>query len=305
MRTIYKTKLLQDFTTLPNTLLRDVNLSYKARGMLAMILSNRDGWVVHSSWLRENGREGKEAISSGMHELEAAGYAVFANERDDLGRITAVWTFYDSPVDEHLRTQRTGRGGVGLPCAGNPADGKPGDGNPASGKPSDGNPATKKEHEQKDYVVAGAPPERSSQTNIQKPPSAVPAVVPSPSAEEERQIRGLLNFWALAHEKIHDGLKYQPKPDDEKMVRTTLKEMLKSCAYSNIPRMMYWCLLVGQPTLPGKFNPFCKCGIAKRYGVAKFCKHWLDIGLELYGDIPKWVEDGVREIYAEVTHKVA
>lgn len=139
-KTIFRTRVTTEFTTLPNALLRDKRLSFKARGMLAMILSNRDDWQVHQSWLEEQGTEGREAVRSAFCELEASGYATHTVRRGAGGVFEAcVWTFHDSPVPVDKRTCRTGWTWA-------PEDGKPCDGKPSDGKPSDGNPSPKKEH---------------------------------------------------------------------------------------------------------------------------------------------------------------
>jgi len=144
-KTIYRTRLTANFTTLPNALLRDSKLSFKARGMLAMILSNADTWEAHQTWLVSQGTEGREAIRSGMVELEKAGYAVFCERKDELGRFAQViWTFYDVPVAVQDRSSDS--------CLNSPCDGNPTDGNPTDGNPTDGNPSTKKEHTPKNNL---------------------------------------------------------------------------------------------------------------------------------------------------------
>lgn len=144
-KTIYRTRLTANFTTLPNALLRDSKLSFKARGMLAMILSNSDTWEAHQTWLVSQGTEGREAIRSGMAELEKAGYAVFCVTKDDSGRfVQKIWTFYDSPVFESDRSNVSHWMDDCMEIP--PCDGNPPSGFPASGFPASGNPSTKKEH---------------------------------------------------------------------------------------------------------------------------------------------------------------
>jgi len=107
-QTIFRTVLTRDFTTLPNALLRDASLSYKARGILAMLLTNRDDWQTHLGWIEEQGQEGREAIRSGVQELEAAGYMVNTSREREGGQFTgSVWTVYDTPVTETERSNKT------------------------------------------------------------------------------------------------------------------------------------------------------------------------------------------------------
>ena len=62
------------FTQIPNAWLRDSGLSYKARGILAELLSHAKGFTVSRDRMARMSKEGKDAISSGIAELEAHGY---------------------------------------------------------------------------------------------------------------------------------------------------------------------------------------------------------------------------------------
>lgn len=105
-RTIYRTVHTQDFTVLPNALLRDKSLSFKARGMLAMLLTNRDDWEAYAGWIQAQGTEGREAIASGIAELEAAGYMAHRISASEGGKFARhVWTIYDTALAEEKRTK--------------------------------------------------------------------------------------------------------------------------------------------------------------------------------------------------------
>lgn len=75
------------FTQIDNDLLRDERLSFKARGILAMVLSNKDSWLTTSAWIEGKGQEGREAIKSGLAELEKHGYLVRTIARNSGGKI--------------------------------------------------------------------------------------------------------------------------------------------------------------------------------------------------------------------------
>jgi hypothetical protein len=62
-----------NFTRVPNTLLRDSRLSFKARGILVMILSHGK-WDATNEWIQSQGLEGREAIRSAVKELIQHGY---------------------------------------------------------------------------------------------------------------------------------------------------------------------------------------------------------------------------------------
>lgn len=118
MNTIHRKKLTDNFTVLPNALLQDKRLSFKARGILCLMLSLPQNWQTYSSWIQEQGLEGREAVQSALAELEALGYLQRNPEKDDLtGRFLGnVWHWNSEPKIQI------------------PADGKPSDGFPAPTK---------------------------------------------------------------------------------------------------------------------------------------------------------------------------
>ena len=50
---IFKSKLSENYVTLPNATIQDVDLSWEARGLLAFMLSLPSDWAIHKSWLGE------------------------------------------------------------------------------------------------------------------------------------------------------------------------------------------------------------------------------------------------------------
>jgi hypothetical protein len=58
------------FTQIPNAWLRDNRLSYKARGLLAELVSHTVGWEVSIQRIANNGVDGKDSIGSAIQELE-------------------------------------------------------------------------------------------------------------------------------------------------------------------------------------------------------------------------------------------
>lgn len=118
MNTIHRKKLTDNFTVLPNALLQDKRLSFKARGILCLMLSLPQNWQTYSSWIQEQGLEGREAVQSALAELEALGYLQRNPEKDDqTGRFLGnVWHWNSEPKIQI------------------PVDGKPSDGFPAPTK---------------------------------------------------------------------------------------------------------------------------------------------------------------------------
>lgn len=85
------------FTVLGNDLLRDSRLSFRARGLLAYVLSMPDNYRVSSHTLARAALEGRHAVLTALEELRAYGYATTVTRRSDDGRITTVTVVYDTP----------------------------------------------------------------------------------------------------------------------------------------------------------------------------------------------------------------
>lgn len=84
------------FTQIPNAWVRDKRLSYKARGLLAELMSHEPGFEVSRESIARNGQDGDSAVRTAIAELEAAGYLRRSQERSDGQRFgAAVWTTCD------------------------------------------------------------------------------------------------------------------------------------------------------------------------------------------------------------------
>lgn len=85
------------FTQIPNQAVRDKRLSHKARGILAVLLSHKDGWQIDAHALADDSPDGRKAILSGLRELVDCGYIVYVNRRGSDGRMRKEMTVYEVP----------------------------------------------------------------------------------------------------------------------------------------------------------------------------------------------------------------
>lgn len=98
----------EHFTILRNDVLRDTRLSFRARGLLAAILSRPDNWTVRSTQLATEGGEGRDAIRSALAELRNYGYLHIEKVRMTDGTLMTEQVVYDHPTTKALVAPETG-----------------------------------------------------------------------------------------------------------------------------------------------------------------------------------------------------
>lgn len=79
-----------NFTTILNQALRDPRMSWKARGILATMRSFAEGWVFYASRLETLSRDGRDALRTGLSELERLGYLRRQVVKDGQGRFVRL-----------------------------------------------------------------------------------------------------------------------------------------------------------------------------------------------------------------------
>lgn len=137
------------FSQIPNAILRDYRLSWRARGLLAELLSYPADYLISVDELVKRARrvsgatEGRDAMRAAVRELKAVGYIVSTKRQDAQGRwVTEIEVTddpaYDMPnptLDSAAVTPAhapdagvfAGRTDDGIPGVGEPGVGKPGD----------------------------------------------------------------------------------------------------------------------------------------------------------------------------------
>lgn len=144
-------RLPSNFVQMHKAFLEDMNLSYKAKGILAYLLTKPDGWIARVSDLMKHGRDGRESIYNGLKELQEHGYYQKQQIRNDRGRFSH-WesTICEIPIwklDTRLKTSHPPNPGnpyadESLMNTGfSPDTGFPDTDNPNTAKPNPGNPS--------------------------------------------------------------------------------------------------------------------------------------------------------------------
>ena len=95
---VFRIERTRDYTIMANHHLRNCQLSLKAKGLLSMMLSLPDGWNYTVRGLATICKEGVDAISGAVRELESAGYIIRYQRRDRQGRISDTeYVIYEQP----------------------------------------------------------------------------------------------------------------------------------------------------------------------------------------------------------------
>lgn len=119
-------RITTNFTVVPNQILNDGRISFRAKGLLVYILSKPDHWRTTTSHLATIGPDGRQAIQTMMRELEHAGYVVRRRYQDPS---TGQWR-YDTLVFDcpHLGTRPPEQLSTDCP---QPQSTSPAEGNPS------------------------------------------------------------------------------------------------------------------------------------------------------------------------------
>jgi hypothetical protein len=90
-------KRTDPYARIDNRVLNDKRLSYRARGILAYLLSKPNDWEVQADDIVRRGKEGRDAVRAAFRELRDCGYAQLITTQQ--GR---RWIIYETP-DQQFR----------------------------------------------------------------------------------------------------------------------------------------------------------------------------------------------------------
>lgn len=117
--------LIGNFTAVPNQIVNDARLSFKARGILLYLISKPDSWEFSEERISLRSTDGKASIKSGLKEIEKFGYLERKKIKSDNGKFIGIEYTVTLPDvrDENLTIVRKSD------------DGKTNDGKTVDGKP--------------------------------------------------------------------------------------------------------------------------------------------------------------------------
>jgi len=98
-------------------MLRDKRLSFKARGILAMVLSHAEEWDAQRDWIEnQSEHDGRAAVQSALNELTKFGYRRVGKEQQPDGTFRTVVLWFHEPEGNDLSIIRpTENPTVGFP----------------------------------------------------------------------------------------------------------------------------------------------------------------------------------------------
>ena len=97
---LLKKKFKNNFTQVPNTIIRDNRLSYKAKGLYMHLVSKPDNWVYRVKEFEGASKDGRDSVQSGIKELEKYEYLIRVFERNKFGKFKCYdYYIYDEPLN--------------------------------------------------------------------------------------------------------------------------------------------------------------------------------------------------------------
>jgi hypothetical protein len=100
-----KTIKNSNYTTIDNSVSKDIKLSLKAKGLLLVIMSLPNDWDFSINGISKICKEGRDSIYSAINELIKNGYCQRVIIKNDKGKIMGSdYTFFESPYTDNPYT---------------------------------------------------------------------------------------------------------------------------------------------------------------------------------------------------------
>lgn len=123
---IKKRRTSESFTIIPNETLQDTSLSFEAKGLLSIILSLPDDWIIRKEWMRKQCPScGRDRLDRILKELQQVGYMTKELKHDENGKLAGYdWIIYDLKQPQ-ASDSKTSTGALKTRTPANTDDGKP------------------------------------------------------------------------------------------------------------------------------------------------------------------------------------
>lgn len=145
MTVVFRVVKTKNYTMMSNQHLKDKRLTLKAKGLMSVMLSLPENWDYTLRGLAAISKEGVDAISEAVKELERSGYVIRNRKRDERGRLSGTeYLIYEDchmnsqPAQDAPEPEKPKRENPRLE---NPVQEKPVQENPKQEKPEQENPA--------------------------------------------------------------------------------------------------------------------------------------------------------------------
>lgn len=92
-----KLKVANRFGIIPNQLLNDPKISWKAKWLFGYLQSKPDDWDFAVDRITNDAKDGRDGTNNGLKELENAGYLIRSKFKNEKGQWDIEYTLFDQP----------------------------------------------------------------------------------------------------------------------------------------------------------------------------------------------------------------
>lgn len=97
---IFKRKHLRKYLELDRKIINDQKLSLKGKGMMSILLDQKDGWQFYESELVKRSKDGRTSVASALTELEENRYLIRVWLRNKGKYSGRIWVVYEEALTE-------------------------------------------------------------------------------------------------------------------------------------------------------------------------------------------------------------
>lgn len=103
-------KIQRFFGAVPNELLNNPDISFKAKGLYAYLNSKPDNWDFSVEGIANQVKEGIDSVRAGIHELEKFGYLKRVKYQNEKGFWEIDYMLFEDPTEEESYLGKSNEG---------------------------------------------------------------------------------------------------------------------------------------------------------------------------------------------------